>query len=99
MKACKLPIAFRYDQWYDCHMKYAKVAISIETSILKKIDRLVKARTFESRSQAFQQAAKSALEKVERSQLIKECAKLDKRFERKLADEGLKKDLEEWPDY
>ena len=80
-------------------MKYAKVAISIEASVLKKIDRLVKAKTFESRSQAFQKAAENTLEKVERSRLAEECAKLDKRLERKLADEGLSKDLKEWPDY
>ena len=80
-------------------MKYAKVAISIEESVLKKIDRLVKAKTFESRSQAFQQAVESALKKVERSQLAKECAKLDKRTERGLAERGLERDLEEWPDY
>jgi metal-responsive CopG/Arc/MetJ family transcriptional regulator len=72
-------------------MKYAKVAISIEESVLKKIDRLVKAKTFESRSQAFQKAAEHTLERVERSQLAKECAKLDKRSERELADEGLGK--------
>jgi len=88
-----------YDQWYDKNMRYAKVAISIEESVLKKIDRLVKAKAFESRSQAFQKAVENTLEKVERSQLIRECAKLDKRTERKLADEGLIKDLEEWPDY
>ncbi len=88
-----------YDQWYDYRMKYAKVAISIEESILRKIDRLVKAKTFESRSQAFQKAVEHTLEKVERSQLAKECAKLDKRVERKLANEGLSRDLEEWPDY
>ncbi len=80
-------------------MKYAKVAISIEESVLKKIDRLVKSKTFESRSQAFQKAVENTLEKVERSRLTKECAKLDKRFERKLANEGLSRDLEEWPDY
>jgi metal-responsive CopG/Arc/MetJ family transcriptional regulator len=80
-------------------MKYAKVAISIEESLLKKVDRLVKARTFESRSHAFQKAVEHALEKVERSRLAKECAKLDKSFERKLANHGLTRDLEEWPDY
>lgn len=80
-------------------MKYAKVAISIDLSILKKIDRLVKAKTFESRSQAFQKAAEHVLEKVEKSRLAKECAKLDKRVERKFAEEGLSRDLEEWPDY
>lgn len=80
-------------------MKYAKVAISIEESVLKKIDRLVKAKTFASRSQALQKAAESALEKIERSRLAAECAKLDKRAESKLADEGLSRDLEEWPDY
>jgi metal-responsive CopG/Arc/MetJ family transcriptional regulator len=80
-------------------MKYAKVAISIEASLLKKIDRLVKAKTFESRSQAFQKAVEHTLEKVERSRLARECAKLEKNVERKLADQGLSRDLEEWPDY
>jgi metal-responsive CopG/Arc/MetJ family transcriptional regulator len=80
-------------------MKYAKVAISIEESVLKKVDRLVKAKTFESRSQAFQKAVENTLKKVERTQLAKECAKLDKRSERTLANEGLSRDLEEWPEY
>lgn len=80
-------------------MKYAKVTISVELPVLKRIDRLVKSKTFANRSQAFQKSVESTLIRVERSQLARECAKLDKRFERKLADEGLSRDLEEWPAY
>lgn len=31
--------------------------------------------------------------------LARECAKLDLRFERELAEAGLANDFEEWPDY
>ncbi len=31
--------------------------------------------------------------------LARECAKLDPRYERRLADEGLAEDLADWPEY
>ena len=40
-----------------------------------------------------------ALDRVSRTRLARECAKLDPRAEREFADEGLARDLEEWPEY
>jgi len=39
------------------------------------------------------------LERLNRGRLARECAKLDRAIERKMADEGLAADLEEWPDF
>ena len=39
------------------------------------------------------------LERLERTRLARECAKLDPLFEQQLADEGLAEDLEQWPEY
>ena len=80
-------------------MKSSKVAISIDESLLKKVDRLVRAQAFESRSQVFQQAVQEKLSRIDKSRLAEECAKLNKRTEKALADEGLSQDLKEWPDY
>lgn len=80
-------------------MSAAKVAITIEEDLLKRIDRLVARRKFPNRSRAIQDAVREKLERLERGRLARECAKLDPRFERKLADEGLGEDLSEWPEF
>ncbi len=51
------------------------------------------------RSQAIQEAVKEKLQKITKSRLAKECAKLDPSFEQAMADEGLSEDLREWPEY
>ena len=80
-------------------MKYAKVAISIDESLVKRVDRLVKSKAFDSRSQAFQRAVEEKLARLDKTLLANECTKLNKRFERALVDEGLSGDVGEWPDY
>jgi metal-responsive CopG/Arc/MetJ family transcriptional regulator len=80
-------------------MSAAKVTISIDQALLKKVDSLVKARVFHSRSQAIQAAIKDKVTRLDKSRLAKECAKLDKAFEQSLADEGLATEIEEWPEY
>jgi hypothetical protein len=39
------------------------------------------------------------LERLERSRLAQECAKLDPKYEKALAEEGLSEDVAEWPEY
>ena len=39
------------------------------------------------------------LERLERSRLAEECAKLDPDFEKAMADEGLSEELAAWPKY
>ena len=80
-------------------MSVAKVTISIESDLLKKVDRLVKERVFSNRSQAFQSAVKEIVSRLDRNRLARECSKLDKAEERSLADLGVAGEAEEWPEY
>ena len=80
-------------------MAAAKVAITIEEELLRQIDRLVEMRKFPNRSRAIQEAVRDKLERLDRGRLARECAKLDRAFEQKMADEGLAGDLEEWPEF
>jgi metal-responsive CopG/Arc/MetJ family transcriptional regulator len=69
-------------------MGAAKVAISLDEQVLARVDRLVRQRAFPNRSKAIEQAVKEKLERLDRSRLARECAKLDPAFEKALADEG-----------
>jgi len=66
---------------------------------LERIDRLVAQRKFPNRSRAIQEAVRDKLDRLDRGRLARECAKLDRAFEQKMADEGLAGDLEEWPEF
>ena len=80
-------------------MATAKIAITIEESLLSRLDMLVKSRTFPNRSKAIQEAVKEKLHKIEQNRLEVECLKLDPQFEQALADEGISSEIEEWPEY
>ncbi len=80
-------------------MSVAKVTISIESNLLKKVDRLVKERVFSNRSQAVQSAVEEKVSRLDNNLLARECAKLNISEERSLADLGLASEAEEWPEY
>jgi metal-responsive CopG/Arc/MetJ family transcriptional regulator len=80
-------------------MPTTKIAITIEEQLLNRVDRLVAQRRFPSRSKAIQDAVAEKLARLDRSRLARECAKLDRRFEQSLAEEGLGGDLSQWPEY
>jgi Arc/MetJ-type ribon-helix-helix transcriptional regulator len=80
-------------------MATAKIAITIEESLLSRLDMLVKSRIFPNRSKAIQEAVKEKLHKIEQNRLEVECLKLDPEFEQALADEGISSEIEEWPEY
>jgi metal-responsive CopG/Arc/MetJ family transcriptional regulator len=80
-------------------MGRSKVAISLDESTLSRLDKLVQKQVFPSRSRAVQQAVQEKLQRLDRSRLARECAKLDPDFERALAEEGLSEELAEWPEY
>jgi Arc/MetJ-type ribon-helix-helix transcriptional regulator len=67
--------------------------------MLDRLDRLVARRVFPNRSRAIQQAVAEKLKKLERTRLARECAKLDPKFEKALAEEGMGEELGEWPEY
>ncbi len=80
-------------------MSKMKIAITIDERLLERIDRLVAQKRFSSRSSAFQLAVQGQLERLDRTRLARESAKLDRSREQLLADEGASEDLQGWPEY
>jgi len=80
-------------------MPKAKVAITLDSELIDRVDKLVKASRFPNRSQAIEMAVVEKLERLERGRLARECAKLDPKEEQAFADEGLAADHDEWPEY
>jgi len=80
-------------------MGSVKVAVTIDRETLERVDSLVSKKVFPNRSRAIQAAVAEKLARMERSRLASECAKLDPKFEKALAEEGLGQELEAWPEY
>ena len=75
-------------------MPGVKIAITIEDELLRRIDQLVEQGRFANRSRAIQEALREKLERMGQGRLARECAKLNKSFEQRMADEGLPENLE-----
>jgi metal-responsive CopG/Arc/MetJ family transcriptional regulator len=80
-------------------MASVKVAITLEEKTLRQVDSLVERRVFQNRSRAIQTALHEKIERLEGSRLAAECAKLDPKFERSLAEEGMGVDAAVWPEF
>jgi Arc/MetJ-type ribon-helix-helix transcriptional regulator len=80
-------------------MSTVKIAITIQEHLLNRVDSLVKAGVFPNRSKALQEAVEEKLARLDRGRLARECAKLDKLLERSIAEEGLSRDINKWPEY
>ena len=80
-------------------MGKAKIAITIDERIVSRLDRLVRQETFSNRSQAIEEALLDKLEHIDRTRLARELTKLDPKYEKALADEGLATDTNEWPEF
>lgn len=80
-------------------MAASKIAITLDSNTLKRLDILVKSNLFPNRSKAIQEAVAEKLMRLEKSRLAQECAKLDPDYEQSLAEEGFTSELEEWPEY
>jgi Arc/MetJ-type ribon-helix-helix transcriptional regulator len=76
-----------------------KVALTLDSELLERLDDLVERRRFRNRSQAVESALADKLQRLARTRLARESAKLNPREEKRLADEGLVDDLESWPEY
>jgi metal-responsive CopG/Arc/MetJ family transcriptional regulator len=70
-------------------MPKTKVALTLDRELLERVDDLVTRRRFRSRSQAVESALADKLERLARTRLAREAAKLNPREEKRLADEGL----------
>ncbi len=80
-------------------MAKSKIAVTLDPQTLRRVDRLVREARYPNRSQAIEAVISAQLDRLERRQLIQECAKLNPAEERCLADEGLAADSAEWPEY
>ena len=80
-------------------MGKAKIAITLDEEFIFELDSLVDNHFFQNRSQAIQNAVKEKLSRMKRSRLSMECAKLDPKFEKAMAEEGLAEDVSQWPEY
>lgn len=80
-------------------MPKTKVAVTLETQLVERVDELVARQRFRNRSQAIESALAEKLQRVARTQLARECARLDPTEERALAEEGLSGSVETWPKY
>lgn len=80
-------------------MPKSKVAVTLETHLLDRVDELVAKQRFRNRSQAIETALTEKLERLTRSRLARECAKLNPEQEKALAQEGLAGSCDTWPEY
>ena len=80
-------------------MGAVKIAVTVDRNLVDQLDKLVAEKQFPSRSRAVQEAIRDKLQRLQQSRLARERAKLDPAFEQAMADEGLTRDLEQWPEY
>ena len=80
-------------------MPKTKVAVTLETQLLDRVDELVAQQRFRNRSQAIESALAEKVQRLARTRLARECARLDPKEERALAEEGLAGSVETWPEY
>jgi Arc/MetJ-type ribon-helix-helix transcriptional regulator len=80
-------------------MPKAKIAVTLESSLLAEVDALVRQHRFANRSQAIEYAVNEQLARIKRTRLAQACALLDRDEERALAEEGLAADFADWPEY
>jgi Arc/MetJ-type ribon-helix-helix transcriptional regulator len=84
----------------NCHtMPKTKVALTIDSALLERVDDLVARNRFRNRSQAVETALAEKLARLARRRLAEECGKLDPAEEQQLAEEGLGVARESWPEY
>ena len=82
--------------WETLHLSGA---LTLDSDLLERLDELVERRRFRNRSQAIESALADKLQRLARTRLARESAKLNPREEKRLADEGLADDFASWPEY
>ena len=80
-------------------MATTKIAITLEQETLNRIDHLIRRHIFPNRSKAIQQAIQEKLDRLNRTRLARECAKLEPASERDMAEEGMSVELNQWSEY
>jgi len=83
----------------NCHTErmLQKVAVTLEKRTVEDLDRWVREGRYPNRSRALQAAVNLLSEREKRTRLDRELAKLDRKEEQKMAEEGLGDTS--WPTY
>ena len=79
-------------------MPKTKVALTLDSALLDRVDNLVARSRFRNRSQAVETALAEKLARLARTRLAEECAKLDPAAEQQLAEEAFGAETA-WPEY
>jgi metal-responsive CopG/Arc/MetJ family transcriptional regulator len=77
----------------------SKVALTLDAELLSQLDALVAQRMFRNRSQAVEAALADKLQRLARTRLARESAKLNPAEEQRLAEESVIDALDAWPEY
>ncbi len=80
-------------------MARSKVAVSLDREAVEKLDSLVRRGVFPNRSRAIEEALQEKLDRLERTRVAREAAKLDVTAEKALAEEGMSGERASWPGY
>jgi Arc/MetJ-type ribon-helix-helix transcriptional regulator len=80
-------------------MPAAKIAITIDRSLLQQVDRWVEKKLYANRSQAIQAAISTCARQLDEDFFALECAKLDPNEEKEFAELGMEEVLGEWSEY
>jgi metal-responsive CopG/Arc/MetJ family transcriptional regulator len=80
-------------------MPAAKIAITIDSRLLRRVDQLVVSEHIPSRSRAIQLAVEEKIQRHDRSRLARECAKLNPHEEQAMAEVGYSTEVSQWPEY
>jgi len=80
-------------------MAKAKLAVTLDEKTLSEVDTLVSQRVFPNRSRLIEEAVREKLDRLNRIRLARECALLNPEDEKRLAEEGIGQDLDQWPEY
>ena len=80
-------------------MPKTNVALTLDRALVERVDELVNRRRFRNRSQAVEAALADKLQRLARTRLARESAKLNSREEKRLADKGLAEEWASWPEY
>ncbi len=80
-------------------MPKTKVALTLDADLLERVDELVAKQRFRNRSQAVEAALADKIQRLARTRLARESAKLNPKEEKRLAEQGLVDALDSWPEY
>ena len=80
-------------------MSATKIAITMDSRLLRRVDQLVVSEHIPSRSRAIQLAVEEKIQRHDRTRLARECAKLDPREEQAMAEVGYSAEVSKWPEY